>query len=80
MSAIDLDMNLERRPSRLGDRGELTMSGKFLPHQRYLWATPPYMPGPHQLACSDPERGMDCQGASPEPSPNGLPLVNSPQP
>jgi cyanate lyase len=35
MSAIDLDMNLERRPSRLGDRGELTMSGKFLPHQRY---------------------------------------------
>ena len=35
MSAIDFDMSLERQPDQKGDRGKLTMSGKFLPYKRY---------------------------------------------
>ena len=35
MSAIDLDMQLERLPDPKGDRVKLTMSGKFLPYKRY---------------------------------------------
>jgi cyanate lyase len=35
MSAIDLDMNLERQPDQKGDRVKLTLSGKFLPYKRY---------------------------------------------
>ncbi len=35
MSAIDLDMQLERLPHPKGDRVKLTMSGKFLPYKYY---------------------------------------------
>jgi cyanate lyase len=35
MSAIDLDMTLERQPDQKGDRVKLTISGKFLPYKRY---------------------------------------------
>lgn len=35
MSAIDLDMVLERLPDEKGDRVKLTMSGKFLPYKYY---------------------------------------------
>ncbi len=35
MSAIDLDMELERLPNPKGDRVKLTMSGKFLPYKYY---------------------------------------------
>lgn len=35
MSAIDLDMSLERQPDQAGDRVKLTVSGKFLPYKRY---------------------------------------------
>ena len=35
MSAIDFDMSLERQPDQKGDRVKLTLSGKFLPYQRY---------------------------------------------
>lgn len=35
MSAIDLDMEIERLPDEKGDRVKLTMSGKFLPYKYY---------------------------------------------
>jgi cyanate lyase len=35
MSAIDLDMALERQPDPKGDRVKVTLSGKFLPYKRY---------------------------------------------
>ncbi len=35
MSAIDFDMELERKPDPKGDRVKVTMSGKFLPYKRY---------------------------------------------
>jgi len=35
MSAIDLDMTIERRPDPEGDRVKLTLSGKFLPYKEY---------------------------------------------
>ena len=35
MSAIDIDMTLERQPDQKGDRVNLTMTGKFLPCKRY---------------------------------------------
>ncbi len=35
MSAIDSDMELERKPDPKGDRVKVTMSGKFLPYKRY---------------------------------------------
>jgi cyanate lyase len=35
MSAIDLDMAMERQPDPKGDRVKITMSGKFLPYKRY---------------------------------------------
>ncbi len=35
MSAIDLDMTLERQPDPKGDRVRLSMSGKFLPYKQY---------------------------------------------
>ncbi len=35
MSAIDLDMQIERLPNPKGDRVKLTMSGKFLPYRYY---------------------------------------------
>ena len=35
MSAIDFDMALERQPDQKGDRVKITMSGKFLPYNRY---------------------------------------------
>ncbi|WP_024276110.1 cyanase [Hyphomicrobium sp. 802] len=35
MSAIDFDMDLERKPHAKGDRIRLTMSGKFLPYKYY---------------------------------------------
>jgi len=44
MSAIDIDLNLERQPDPRGDRVKITMSGKFLPY-KYYGATgnvPPY--------------------------------------
>ena len=35
MSAIDLEMSLERQPDPKGDRVKIVMSGKFLPYRRY---------------------------------------------
>jgi cyanate lyase len=35
MSAIDFDMEIERLPNPKGDRGKITMSGKFLPYKYY---------------------------------------------
>jgi cyanate lyase len=35
MSAIDLDLYLERLPDPRGDRVKITMSGKFLPYKYY---------------------------------------------
>ena len=35
MSAIDFDMQIERRPDQAGDRVQITMSGKFLPFKYY---------------------------------------------
>lgn len=35
MSAIDLDMQMERQPDPKGDRVKITMSGKFLGYKRY---------------------------------------------
>jgi cyanate lyase len=35
MSAIDIDLNLERLPDPRGDRVKITMSGKFLPYKYY---------------------------------------------
>jgi cyanate lyase len=35
MSAIDLEMALEREPNPKGDRVRITMSGKFLPYKYY---------------------------------------------
>jgi cyanate lyase len=35
MSAIDLDMQIERLPHERGDRVRLAMSGKFLPYKYY---------------------------------------------
>ena len=35
MSAIDLDMAIERLPNAKGDRVKITMSGKFLPYKYY---------------------------------------------
>jgi cyanate lyase len=35
MSAIDFDMEMERKPDPKGDRVKLTMSGKFLPFKYY---------------------------------------------
>jgi len=35
MSAIDLDMTLDRQPDQKGDRVRMTLSGKFLPYKRY---------------------------------------------
>jgi cyanate lyase len=35
MSAIDIDMTLERQPDPKGDRVRMTLSGKFLPYKRY---------------------------------------------
>jgi cyanate lyase len=35
MSAIDLDMSIERQPDPKGDRVKLTLSGKFLPYKEY---------------------------------------------
>ncbi len=35
MSAIDFDMEIERKPDPKGDRVKITMSGKFLPFKYY---------------------------------------------
>ena len=35
MSAIDFDMSIERQPHAKGDRGQISMSGKFLPYKYY---------------------------------------------
>jgi cyanate lyase len=35
MSAIDFDMEIERRPDAKGDRVKIGMSGKFLPYKYY---------------------------------------------
>jgi cyanate lyase len=35
MSAIDLDMSIEREPNAKGDRVRIGMSGKFLPYRYY---------------------------------------------
>ncbi len=35
MSAIDFEMQMERRPNPKGDRVKITMSGKFLPYKYY---------------------------------------------
>ncbi len=35
MSAIDLEMAIERQPDPKGDRVKLTLSGKFLPYREY---------------------------------------------
>jgi cyanate lyase len=35
MSAIDFEMELERKGDPKGDRVKITMSGKFLPYKRY---------------------------------------------
>src|SRR5208283_5050391 len=35
MSAIDFDMEIERKPNPKGDRVKITMSGKFLPYKYY---------------------------------------------
>ena len=35
MSAIDFDMEMERKPDPKGDRVKIVMSGKFLPYKRY---------------------------------------------
>src|SRR5690348_4362122 len=35
MSAIDFDMEMERKPDPKGDRVKITMAGKFLPYKRY---------------------------------------------
>ena len=35
MSAIDFNMDLQREPSRKGDRVKIVMSGKFLPYKSY---------------------------------------------
>ena len=35
MSAIDLDLSLERQPDPRGDRVRMAMSGKFLPYRYY---------------------------------------------
>ena len=35
MSAIDLDMEIERQPNPKGDRVKITLSGKFLPYKYY---------------------------------------------
>ena len=35
MSAIDFDMEIERKPDPKGDRVKITMSGKFLPYKYY---------------------------------------------
>ncbi len=35
MSAIDLDMEMERKPDPKGDRVKITMSGKFLSYKYY---------------------------------------------
>src|SRR5271165_1928451 len=35
MSAIDLDMTLERQPDQKGDRVRIGVSGKFLPYKQY---------------------------------------------
>lgn len=35
MSAIDFKMDLKREPNPMGDRVNITMSGKFLPYKTY---------------------------------------------
>ena len=35
MSAIDFKMDLQREPNPMGDRVNITMSGKFLPYKSY---------------------------------------------
>ncbi len=35
MSAIDFKMDLKREANAAGDRGQITMSGKFLPYKTY---------------------------------------------
>jgi cyanate lyase len=35
MSAIDFDMEMERKPDPKGDRVAITMSGKFLSYKYY---------------------------------------------
>jgi cyanate lyase len=35
MSAIDFDMEIERKPDPNGDRVKIIMSGKFLPFKYY---------------------------------------------
>ena len=35
MSAIDLDMTMERQPDQKGDRVKIAMSGKFLGYKSY---------------------------------------------
>ena len=35
MSAIDLNMSIEREPDPKGDRVKISMSGKFLPFKRF---------------------------------------------
>lgn len=35
MSAIDFKMDLKREPNAMGDRVNITMSGKFLPYKTY---------------------------------------------
>lgn len=35
MSAIDFEMQIERKPDPKGDRVKIDMSGKFLPYKRY---------------------------------------------
>ena len=35
MSAIDFDMEMDRKADPKGDRVKITMSGKFLPYKRY---------------------------------------------
>jgi len=35
MSAIDFDLEIDRKPDPKGDRVKITMSGKFLPYKRF---------------------------------------------
>ena len=35
MSAIDFDMDIQRKPDPNGDRVSITMSGKFLKYKQY---------------------------------------------
>jgi cyanate lyase len=35
MSAIDVDMTLQRQPDQKGDRVKVSMTGKFLPYKKY---------------------------------------------